>query len=226
MMCLWSGPTGESWLLCLVCLPSASWWLCGSSLRCHGFVCGLWLQCFLIILTILNCWISFTPVFSTSYVLLSPIFVLSPISILICVLYDTSISYGSFMQTKHLFVLIHIRSKGEVGTIKYVSALHNFLTDRSRALLLLICYLCLSVILSFLLLAVYCSPAVILSLSHMVFRVRYGTNSWFLSSSLYFWLICKYKIELPHNQTTDKLSGQGEYAIKHRQTNKLDTESI
>ena len=25
----------ESWLLCLVCLPGVSWWLCGSSSRCH-----------------------------------------------------------------------------------------------------------------------------------------------------------------------------------------------
>ena len=25
----------ESWLLCLVCLPDVSWWLCGSSSRCH-----------------------------------------------------------------------------------------------------------------------------------------------------------------------------------------------
>ena len=41
----------ESWLLCLVCLPGVSWWLCGSYLRCHGFVCCLWLWYFLIILT-------------------------------------------------------------------------------------------------------------------------------------------------------------------------------
>ena len=27
--------------LCLVCLPGVSLWLCGSSSRCHGFVCGL-----------------------------------------------------------------------------------------------------------------------------------------------------------------------------------------
>ena len=35
---------------------------------------------------------------------------------------DTSISKGSFMRTKHLFVLIHIRNKGKVGTctIKHV----------------------------------------------------------------------------------------------------------
>ena len=31
----------ESWLLCLVCLSGVSWWLCGSSSRCHGFVCGM-----------------------------------------------------------------------------------------------------------------------------------------------------------------------------------------
>ena len=32
---------------------------------------------------------------------------------------DSSISYGSFMRTKHLCVLIHIRIKGEVGTAKH-----------------------------------------------------------------------------------------------------------
>ena len=42
----------ESWLLCLICLPGVSWWLSGSSSRCHWVVCGLWLWHFLIILTI------------------------------------------------------------------------------------------------------------------------------------------------------------------------------
>ena len=42
----------ESWFLCLICLPGVSWWLSGSSSRCHGVVCGLWLWYFLIILTI------------------------------------------------------------------------------------------------------------------------------------------------------------------------------
>ena len=42
----------ESWLLCYVCLPGVSWLLCGSSSRCHRFVCSVWLWCFLIILTI------------------------------------------------------------------------------------------------------------------------------------------------------------------------------
>ena len=41
----------ESWLLCLICLPGVSWWLSGSSSRCHGVVCGLWLWYLLTILT-------------------------------------------------------------------------------------------------------------------------------------------------------------------------------
>ena len=41
----------ESWLLCLICLPGVSWWLRGSSSRCHRVVCSLWLWYFLIILT-------------------------------------------------------------------------------------------------------------------------------------------------------------------------------
>ena len=44
----------ESWLLCF-CLPGVSWWLSGSSSRCHGIVCGLWLWYFLIILTYYFC---------------------------------------------------------------------------------------------------------------------------------------------------------------------------
>ena len=41
----------ESWLLCLICLPGVSWWLSGSSSRCHRVACSLWLWNFLIILT-------------------------------------------------------------------------------------------------------------------------------------------------------------------------------
>ena len=43
------------WLLCLVCLPGVSWWLGGSSSRCHGVVCSLWLWYFLIILIYYFC---------------------------------------------------------------------------------------------------------------------------------------------------------------------------
>ena len=45
----------ESWMLCFICLPGVSWWLSGSSSRCHGVVCGLWLWYFLIILTYYFC---------------------------------------------------------------------------------------------------------------------------------------------------------------------------
>ena len=41
----------KSWLLCLIILLDVSWWLSGSSSRCHGVVCGLWLWYFLILLT-------------------------------------------------------------------------------------------------------------------------------------------------------------------------------
>ena len=50
------------------------------------------------------------------------------------------------MRTKHLSILIHNSIKGEVSTVKHVYALQNFfLTDRSKAVLLLwifFCYLC------------------------------------------------------------------------------------
>ena len=54
------------------------------------------------------------------------------------------------IRTKHLFVLINIRNKGEVCAIKLVKALQfNIFTDRSKAVLLLwiicvTCILCLS----------------------------------------------------------------------------------
>ena len=37
------GEERESLLICLVCLPGASWLLCGYSSQCTGFVCSLWL---------------------------------------------------------------------------------------------------------------------------------------------------------------------------------------
>ena len=46
-----SGWGRESWLICLICLPGVWWWLSGSSSRCHGVDCSLWLWYFLIILT-------------------------------------------------------------------------------------------------------------------------------------------------------------------------------
>ena len=41
------------------------------------------------------------------------------------------------MGTKHPCVLIHTRNKDEVDTVKHVLVSTNFLTDRSKALLLL-----------------------------------------------------------------------------------------
>ena len=55
----------ESWLLCFVCLTGVSWLLCGSSSRCHGFVCSLWLWYFLIILNYY--FLSKYPIRSKSY---------------------------------------------------------------------------------------------------------------------------------------------------------------
>ena len=64
----------------------------------------------------LTCWISFAPVVQF-YLLLSPY--LCFISFLYLDVYvlgdDALISSGSFMKTKHLCVLIHISTKGEVG---------------------------------------------------------------------------------------------------------------
>ena len=49
--CSRRGEEGGGWLLCLICLPCVSGWLGGSSSRCRGVVCVLWLWYFLIILT-------------------------------------------------------------------------------------------------------------------------------------------------------------------------------
>ena len=33
---------------------------------------------------------------------------------------DASMGWGPLMQTKHIFVLIHYRNNGEVGTLKHI----------------------------------------------------------------------------------------------------------
>ena len=43
----------QSWFH-LLCVPSVSWLLCGSSSRCHRFVCSLWLWYLAFILIIFN----------------------------------------------------------------------------------------------------------------------------------------------------------------------------
>ena len=49
---------------------------------------------------------------------------------------DASMRWGYLVQTKHLFVLIHFRIKGKVGTVKHFWAL-QFFTDYSKVVLLL-----------------------------------------------------------------------------------------
>ena len=91
-----------------------------------------------------------------------------------------------------IYVLIHIRTKGEVGTDKHVKALQRFFANRSKALLLLwiffvviyvpcLSFLCCRVCslqpwdrLTSWLSCVLC-VLVFLSLYHMVFCVIYGT---------------------------------------------------
>ena len=53
---------------------------------------------------------------------------------------------GYFMRTKHLCVLIHIRIKGDVGTVKHVKPSRIFLLTflLENFFLFVICVLCLS----------------------------------------------------------------------------------
>ena len=74
---------------------------------------------------------------------------------------DASMRCGYLVQTKHLFVLIHFRIKGEVGTVKHFWAL-QFFTDYAKVVLLLwIIFVMsfMSAMLSCLLLAALWSPA-------------------------------------------------------------------
>ena len=69
--------------------------------------------------------------------------------------------WGYFIRTKHLFVLIIIRTEGEVGTIKLVQAFLLFLLPVSR-----LCFVCRSILLILFcvchaVLSVHCSLVVI-----------------------------------------------------------------
>ena len=80
-----------------------------------------------------TCWIYFASVFSLMYCWVL-IFALCPYKTwyiyVLYVLDDAWISEGSFMQTKHLCVLIYIWTKGEVGNV-------NWLKPSSKILLLI-----------------------------------------------------------------------------------------
>ena len=140
----------------------------------------------------LNCWIAFTPVFSCITVESLSLFYL----LFLYILWDdTSISWGSYMWTKHLFVLIHNRNKGEVGSPSVKDSYWPF--QGSASFVNHFCYLCfVSVMLSCLIIADLWSTAgkgltsliscmwyllVFLLLSHIVSWVRWGTwLYWFL----------------------------------------------
>ena len=94
------------------------------------------------------------------------------------------ISQRSFKQTNNLCVVIHIRIKGEDGTMKLVSTFSNFLTDCSKAVLLLwiFCVICVCLgLLYCLFLATLWSfvgerSDLLTLLSHTVSLVRCGTR--------------------------------------------------
>ena len=82
----------------------------------------------------LNCWISFTPVFSRVLLLILYLCLITFWYLDWYVLVDgTLLSMGSSMRTKHLFVLIHIRNKGDVVIVKQAV----FYTDHFKEVLLL-----------------------------------------------------------------------------------------
>ena len=62
------------------------------------------------------------------YMLLSPSFgiIYFFISQFVFLVDDASMGWGSLMQTKHIFVLIHYRNNGEVGTLKQFRRTGNF----------------------------------------------------------------------------------------------------
>ena len=106
---------------------------------------------------------------------------------------DISISQGSFMRTKYLFVMIHIRIKGEIGTVNMFKPSSDIFAVRDNAecgsflLYMFHVYLCYAVLSVPCSLVITCCEradilallrfvfACVLSLYHMLFRVRYGT---------------------------------------------------
>ena len=92
------------------------------------------------------------------------------------------------MRTKHLCVLIHIRIKGEVGTVKLFYPSSNFLTGHSKVVLLswifffhiVLSLSCNLVVTCWeradLLAVMYVTVSCVLSLSHTVYCVRCGTG--------------------------------------------------
>ena len=99
----------------------------------------------------------------------------------------------SSMRAKHLFVLIHIRNKGVVCTIKTSLSLPGniYFTDRSNAVLLFVdpfCYICfVFVMLSCLFIAALWSPA------------GKGQTSWLLCCDVFLGF-CHFPMWCPGNR--------------------------
>ena len=110
----------ESWLLCLICLPGVLWWLSGSSSRCHGVVCSLWLWYSLIILTFYFC----------SIPSVCPSVTLSCPSNISNIIWDRHPEFGEWMHLEILFVCLfccftsQVNSYGHCGTVS--SPNHTF----------------------------------------------------------------------------------------------------
>ena len=132
------------------------------------------------------------------------------------------------MQTRYLFVLIHIRNNGKVGAAKHVMPSRKFfyrLFQGSTSFVdLFFCHLCfMTVMLTYLLLAALWSSAVrtdplallcvvflvFLSYSHIVSLVRCGM----LPSSLL--QKCVYDQKIPKSHTADQPTAPLERATEH-----------
>ena len=124
------------------------------------------------------------------YVLLSPC--LCFISFLYLDLYVLGngawISYGSFMQTKYLCVLIHIWTKGEVGapSNRFKPSSKSIFTDHSKAVLLLwIIY-----VISVLFCHIFMQVCLLMPCGHLLGKgLPVGSRLWCLimTLSLYHW---------------------------------------
>ena len=90
-----------------------------------------------------NCWISFAQAFSCIYC--------EVLTFVYLDLYvqgdDSSISTGSFMQTKHLYILIHIRIRVRFVPSNIFKPFSNYFWDHSKVVLfcgsILLCVFCL-----------------------------------------------------------------------------------
>ena len=123
-----------------------------------------------------NCWIFYSGI--QSYVLLCSLCFISILYLDLYVLDGTSMSEGSFMQTKHLFDLIHIKIRVRLVPSNVLKSKSILMTVPRR------CFFCGYFLLSCLFLVEFWSPA------------GKGLTSW-LSYMLYFLEFCHFPIWCP-----------------------------